>query len=78
MENEHPSKLFKSARQYWMEKTINYNNNNTKFAGYETYRNGFDEDIQVSFAHGIAGIGIALINYKLNLKHEYLKFFNYK
>ena len=78
MENEHPSKLFKSARQYWMEKTINYNNNNTKFAGYETYRNGFDEDIQVSFAHGIAGIGIALINYKLNLKHEYLKFFNYR
>ena len=78
MENEHSSKLFKIARQYWMEKTINYNNNKTKFAGYETYINGFDEDIQVSFAHGIAGIGIALINYKLDLKHEYLKFFNYR
>ena len=78
MENEHPSKLFKTARQYWIEKTINYNNNKTKFAGYETYINGFDEDIQISFAHGIAGIGIALINYKLNLNHEYLKFFNYR
>lgn len=78
IENEHPNKLFKSAKQYWIEKTINYNNNETKFAGYETYINGFDDDIQTSFAHGIAGIGIALINYKLNLNHEYLKFFNYR
>jgi lantibiotic modifying enzyme len=76
--SEQPNKLFNTARQYWLEKTINYNNNKTKFAGYETYINGFDEDIQVSFAHGIAGIGITLINYKINLNHEYLKFFNYR
>jgi lantibiotic modifying enzyme len=78
IENEHPNKLFKTAKKYWIEKTINYNNNKTKFAGYETFINGFDDDIQISFAHGIAGIGIALINYKLNLNHEYLKFFNYR
>ena len=78
IQNEHSNRLFKVARQYWLEKTINYNNSKTKFAGYDTYINGFDEDIQVSFAHGIAGIGIALINYKLNLNHEYLKFFNYR
>ena len=69
---------FEEAYQYWLNQSLAFNDRDTPWAGYETYYNGFDKDIQICFNHGICGIGIALINHKLNLGHEYLRFFNYK
>ena len=71
--------IFEKASAYWLEKTLNHGKNDTPWAGYDTYINGFDEDIQLSFSHGICGIGIALIAHEMGLDHrKYLSFFNYK
>lgn len=73
------SKVFEKASSYWFEKTLSYGKNNTPWAGYDTYINGFDEDIQLSFSHGICGIGIVLMAHEMGLDHrKYLSFFNYK
>lgn len=71
--------LFKSASHYWLDKVSAHSDNDTLWAGYDTYINGFDEDIQLSFSHGICGIGIALMSHEMGLDHrKYLTFFNYK
>ena len=71
--------IFEKASAYWLEKTLNHGKNDTPWAGSDTYINGFDEDIQLSFSHGICGIGIALIAHEMGLDHrKYLSFFNYK
>lgn len=73
------SKIFEKASSYWFEKTLNHGGNFTPWAGFETYINGFDENIQLSFSHGICGIGIALMAHEMKLDHrKYLSFFNYK
>jgi len=77
--SETNNSYFKSASQYWLDKIITHSDNNTPWAGYDTYINGFDEDIQLSFSHGICGIGITLLSHKMKLAHrKYLTFFNYK
>jgi lantibiotic biosynthesis protein len=78
LEYKIPQKQLKKAENYWLNKTLCFNNNNTVWAGYDTYFNGFNDFIQVSFGHGIAGIGISLINHQLSSKHEYLTLFNYE
>ena len=71
--------IFKEASTYWFEKTLKYNKNDSPWAGYKTYINGFDDNIQLSFAHGICGIGIALINHRMKGDNsKYLSFLNYK
>ncbi|KAA1244089.1 lanthionine synthetase LanC family protein [Aquimarina sp. RZ0] len=73
------NKTFKKAATYWFEKIIHFNNRDSPWAGFETYINGFDNVIQVSFAHGICGIGITLISHQIDMSHtNYLSFFNYK
>ena len=70
---------FLEAREYWLTKTLQYGNTGGQWAGFETYINGFDNDIQLSFSHGICGIGIALISNKINCSHlDYLSFINFK
>jgi hypothetical protein len=77
--SETSNSLFKSASHYWLDKISTHSVNDTPWAGYDTYINGFDEDIQLSFSHGICGIGIALISHEMGLDHrKYLTFFNYK
>ena len=70
---------FKNASDYWFEKVLFFCKGNNAWAGYETYINGFEERIQLSFSHGICGIGITLINQKIEKDClKYLSFFNYK
>ncbi len=70
---------FKESSLYWLKKTLNHSNKESPWAGYDTYINGFDEAIQLSFSHGICGIAIALMSHKMGLDHRnYLSFFNYK
>ena len=77
--SETNNNLFKSASQYWLDKISVHSDNDTPWAGYDTYKNGFDEYIQLSFSHGICGIGIALMSHEMGLDHrKYLTFFNYK
>ena len=76
---ETKNRMFEKASAYWLEKTLSHGKNDTPWAGFETYMNGFDEDIQLSFSHGICGIGIALMTHEMKLDHrKYLSFFNYK
>ena len=70
---------FKEAASYWLHKTLSHGAHQNSWAGFDTYINGFDESIQLSFGHGIAGIAISLIVYQLDINHlDYLSFFNYK
>ncbi len=72
-------KTFKEASNYWLNKTIQYSQNTSPWAGFETYINGFEEVVQLSFAHGICGIGISLLCHQMGFDHiGYLRFFNYK
>ena len=75
---KHLSKNFKEAADYWFKRVTNFNCYKTEWAGYSTYINGFDNTIQLSFQHGLIGIGVALINYELEEVHDYLVFLNYK
>ncbi|WP_367868490.1 lanthionine synthetase LanC family protein [Pedobacter sp. WC2423] len=70
------SSLFLKAKIYWLSKTLDYNNNNTKWAGYETFINGYDDHIQLSFCHGLCGIGIALMACQQE-DFSYLRFLSY-
>jgi hypothetical protein len=65
------------AKTYWLSKTLDYNNNDTKWAGYETFINGYDDHIQLSFCHGLCGIGIALIACQHTQDFSYLRFLSY-
>jgi lantibiotic biosynthesis protein len=77
--SETNNSLFKNASQYWLDKISIHSDNDTPWAGYDTYKNGFDEYIQLSFSHGVCGIGIALMSHEMGLDHrKYLTFFNYK
>ena len=63
---------------YWIDKIIHFSYNETKYAGFETYMNGFREDVQYSFSHGLIGIATILMCYLSKLPHKYLKLFNYE
>lgn len=70
---------FNLAANYWLKKTISHNNINNIWAGYDTHINGFNDIIQLSFAHGVCGIAIVLLTHKMKQKHsKYLSFLNYK
>lgn len=73
--NKNP--LFLEVSEYWLSKTLSHNENDTKWAGYDTYINGFYNYIQLSFSHGLCGIGISLMGYKLREKFNYLQFLNF-
>lgn len=78
MEKETSKTEFNDSKNYWLRKTLQFNSHDTEWAGYDTYINGFDADIQLCFSHGICGIGIALISHYINQNHEYITFFNYR
>lgn len=70
--------IYKKSTHYWIDKILHFNSQETKYAGFETYMNGFREDVQYSFSHGIIGISIALTCYILQIPHKYLKLINYE
>ncbi|VXB33546.1 conserved hypothetical protein [Flavobacterium sp. 9AF] len=63
---------------YWYKQTENYRTENPKWAGFDTTFNKFDVNAQLSFSHGIVGIGIALLNFDKNLDFEFLSFIDYE
>lgn len=69
---------YRLATIYWLDKIIYFSHNESKYAGFETYMNGFKEDVQYSFTHGLIGIAVALICYILKIPHKYLKLINYE
>ena len=66
-----------SARNYWWQKTNSYKVENSTWAGFDTTFNKFDINAQISFSHGIIGIGIALMALEMDLSMSYMKFLNY-
>jgi hypothetical protein len=73
---ETPSETISDASAYWLKRVLEFNTADTQWAGYNSYYNGYRDHYQISFAYGIAGIGISLIAHEMNLKHDYLRFFN--
>lgn len=71
------SPIFKQISYYWLKKTLKYYNPKDSWSGYNTYRNGDDITIKLSFFHGIAGIGTSLVCYQMDINHDYLKLLNY-
>ncbi|AIL44436.1 MULTISPECIES: lanthionine synthetase LanC family protein [Elizabethkingia] len=69
---------FKNAADYWYSEVGSFKIHEGEWAGFDTFYNKFDINAQLSFLHGIIGIGIALISYQENLNLEYLSFCNYK
>lgn len=69
---------FKNTTNYWFNEIGSFKIHEGEWAGFDTYYNKFDINAQLSFLHGIIGIGIALISYKKDLDLEYLGFCNFK
>jgi hypothetical protein len=69
--------FFKEASEYWFDKIIEFNTNDTPWAGYKTYMNGNLEDSQLSYSQGICGIGVTMLCKELDKTPDYLKFLNY-
>lgn len=66
-----------NATSYWKNKTLKLSTFENKWAGFETYFNGYDDRFRLSFGYGISGIGTYLICSKLGIPHSYLSFFNF-
>lgn len=70
--------FFDSTVNYWFNKTKEHKIHEGQWAGFDTTFNKFDINAQLSFSHGIVGIGIALLNFEKNLDFEFLKFIEYE
>lgn len=69
--------LFEKASIHWKEKySILRSNDNKEWAGFKSINNSWDVNTNLSFGHGIIGIGIALMSYKKGLDLDFLKFLN--
>ena len=53
-------------------------NNDTQWAGYNTYYNGIYDFAQLGISQGILGIGLTLLCKELNVTNEYLNFLNFR
>lgn len=71
------SRILDISIDYWYNRTKEYNVNNNQWAGFDSTFNKFDTNAQLSFGHGIVGIGIALLNFENNLNFDFLRFLNY-
>ncbi len=76
-EEYHPNKAFTQASEYWLDRVMAFGTKNTKWAGYKTFYNGEQNELQLCFDQGICGIGITLICKELNILPDYLNFVNY-
>lgn len=70
---------FKEGYTFWNNKTKEFSHFSNKWAGFTVYfKSNMEIDTQLSFAHGIAGIGISLISSILNENtKDYLQFLKY-
>lgn len=62
---------------YWASKTKEFKSETTAWAGFDTTFNKFDTNAQLSLSHGIAGIGIALMNFQDQSNFDYMHFLGY-
>ncbi|MFE3872175.1 lanthionine synthetase LanC family protein [Flavobacterium sp. ZS1P70] len=69
--------ILNDSVEYWYNKTEQYKTNNNQWAGFDSTFNKFDINTQLSFGHGIIGIGIALLNFEKELNFDFLSFINY-
>ncbi|AZA84274.1 hypothetical protein C1637_05365 [Chryseobacterium lactis] len=56
--------VFKQAEVHWYHEILKLGNENSQWAGYNTYFNGTYDFAQLSLSQGLAGIGINLLNNK--------------
>ncbi len=70
--------FLEEAIQYWYNKTREHKIHEGKWSGFDTTFNKFDINAQLSFSHGIVGIGIALLNFEKKLDFAFLKFIDYE
>lgn len=73
---ETQSETIAGAAAYWLKRVLEFNTTGTPWAGYNSYYNGYSNHYQISFAYGLAGIGISLMAHEKCLTHDYLRFFN--
>lgn len=69
--------ILNNSVDYWYNKTEQYKTKDNQWAGFDSTFNKFDINTQLSFGHGIIGIGIALLNFEKELNFDFLKFMNY-
>lgn len=72
------NKHFESAKNYWYKNIFEKGNNDTVWAGFNTYYNGIYEFAQLGISQGILGIGLTLLSKELDIKNEYLNFLNFR
>ncbi|MFY7670886.1 lanthionine synthetase LanC family protein [Tenacibaculum sp. MEBiC06402] len=72
------NKHFKIAKDYWYNNIFQKGNNDTVWAGFNTYYNGVYEFAQLGISQGILGIGLTLLSKELDIKNEYLNFLNFR
>lgn len=72
-------KVFYEAKDYWFSKILEFGEQDeeNKWAGFQTYFNSVYDFAQLGFTQGISGIGIALISESIGDNKEYLQFLNY-
>lgn len=70
--------FFDSTIDYWYNKTKEHKIHEGQWAGFDTTFNKFDINAQLSFSHGIVGVGIALLNFEKQLDFDFLKFVGYE
>lgn len=71
--------IFLETSDYWYNKIFDFGNEDQekKWAGFNTYFNGDYEFAQLGFSQGIAGIGIAIISKEMVQNNDYLNLLNY-
>ena len=78
MNKKTESNFLEEAIQYWYNKTEDYKIQESQWAGFDTTFNKFDINAQLSFSHGIVGIGTALLHFEKNLDFGFLSFIDYE
>ncbi|MVO09574.1 hypothetical protein GOQ30_10425 [Flavobacterium sp. TP390] len=78
MKEKTQSNFLEEAIQYWYTKTEDYKIQESQWAGFDTTFNKFDVNAQLSFSHGIVGIGTALLHFEKNLDFGFLSFIDYE
>jgi hypothetical protein len=71
------NECFEKASVYWHDMYPKFKVHQNKWAGFESINNKWDINTELSFGHGIIGIGLALMSYEKNLDLDFLRFYNY-
>ena len=78
LQNKIETNFLDGTIDYWYSKTKEHKIHEGKWAGFDTTFNKFDINAQLSFSHGIVGIGIMLLNFENKNNFDFLHFIDYE